>query len=286
MKYFKQLLTRLSPRLNDILYFRKYHGYWANLEAPQSLDEKIQWLKLNELKRPIYTRCADKYQVRDYVKERGLEALLPPLLFVYNSPNDLIWEELPSRFVMKYCSGNGMNIICQEKSKLSPDFVRRRMKKWFRSRPHLTHAEPQYENIPKRVVVESFIEAEKGFLSPADYKVFCFHGEPYCCMLCTGRGEGMKRFYYLDRSLNRLHIERDDEGEIPIAIDRDAVLKMYEYAAELAQPFPFVRVDFYYSKGSIFFGELTFSPAGGHDRERTREADLSLGALLDLSRFS
>lgn len=39
-----------------------------NLEAPRALTEKINWYKLN-YRDPLMRQCADKYDVRAYVKK-------------------------------------------------------------------------------------------------------------------------------------------------------------------------------------------------------------------------
>lgn len=283
MKYFKQLLTLISPRLNIRYTFKKYHGYYPDLSNPKSLDEKIQWMKLHLLgNAPIYTRCADKYAVRDYVREKGLGALLVPLLGVYDRVEDISWDSLPQQFVMKYNFGNGLNIVCRDKSDLSPKGVKKKLRRWDRRKPHLTHAEMQYKGIPHKILVEQFLTPEEGQDQPADYKIYCFNGQPYCCMICTERASGRPLFQYVDRQFQRLHIEYGDEGALPIRMDSDKISEMYEYAKVLSADFPFVRVDFYLSSGKIYFGELTFSPAGGHDRTRLPEQDQFLGSLLQL----
>jgi hypothetical protein len=51
------------------LKFKHKLGYKLNLEHPKRLNEKIQWLKLND-RNPLFALCADKYTVRHYVEER------------------------------------------------------------------------------------------------------------------------------------------------------------------------------------------------------------------------
>ena len=65
-KWFKQTLTRISPKLNTrVIYLTKFKKP-INLSNPQTLDEKIQWLKFNTYyQNPLVTQCADKYAVRD-----------------------------------------------------------------------------------------------------------------------------------------------------------------------------------------------------------------------------
>ncbi|MDO4695362.1 ATP-grasp fold amidoligase family protein [Porphyromonas sp.] len=283
MKIFKQLLTCVSPRLNILWTFKRYHGYYPNLKHPKSLDEKIQWLKLHvHPYDPIYAGCADKFAVREYIKEKGLAELLPPLIGVYNDAEEIEFDKLPTKFALKYNFGFGMNIICKDKSKLDISKAIKKLKRWNKRKAHLTHAEMHYKYIPHRILVEEYIDPDEGQKSPIDYKIYCFNGKPYCCMLCSDRGTGDTKFRYIDRDFNRLHIEYGDEGVLPTNLDREKISQMFEYADILSQDFPLVRVDFYLSRGKIYFGELTFSPAGGHDRTRIPEADKQLGEMLTL----
>src|SRR5690606_6124591 len=63
----KKLVTRM---------FKLKMGYNLNLENPQTLNEKIQWLKLYD-RTELHTICADKFSVRSYVKDKiGSEYLV------------------------------------------------------------------------------------------------------------------------------------------------------------------------------------------------------------------
>ena len=43
-----------------------------NLKKPKTLNEKLQWLKLNTYyDNPIVTKCVDKLRVKEYLEERG-----------------------------------------------------------------------------------------------------------------------------------------------------------------------------------------------------------------------
>ena len=119
-RHFKQFLTVISPRLNtEIVYFFKFKKR-INLNEPRTLDEKIQWLKLNAYnKNPLVTQCADKYAVRDYVKSCGCSEILNDLYGVYDSVDEIKWDELPEKFVIKWNFGCGQNLICFDKSKLN-----------------------------------------------------------------------------------------------------------------------------------------------------------------------
>jgi hypothetical protein len=72
-----------------------------NLKALQTLNEKIQWYKLN-FKHTLISQCAEKYEVRNYVKNSiGAEYLIP-LLFHKDDYKEIKPENLPEPpFIIK-----------------------------------------------------------------------------------------------------------------------------------------------------------------------------------------
>ena len=82
------------------------------------------WLKLKKYyKNPLITQCVDKYAVRDYIKECGCEEILNDLIGVYDSSDEIKWDELPDKFALKCNHGCGYNIICDDKSKLDKRII-------------------------------------------------------------------------------------------------------------------------------------------------------------------
>ena len=49
--------------------YKKVFGVYPNLNEPKTINEKIQWLKLND-RTPLHTICADKYQSREYIEQK------------------------------------------------------------------------------------------------------------------------------------------------------------------------------------------------------------------------
>lgn len=277
-------LTSLSPELSVRTLYRIYHSTKLNLQDPQTLDEKIQWMKLHYYKdNELVKQCADKLRVREYVKECGLEHILNPLFGTYQHANEINWDELPDKFVLKWNFGCGGNVICSNKAKLNIPATIRDLNRFEKMKFHLIAAEPQY-NFPKRLLCEQFIETEDGH-SPVDYKFYCFNGEAKYVLCCIGRGTQAKPdFYFFDRQwqlqrLNRQGKAAPEGFSIPKPEGMD---ELFNYAETLSKPFPFVRADFYLEQGKAYFGELTFTPAGGFDRGRLPETDLHFGQMVHL----
>lgn len=283
---FCKFLTLLSPRLNTQVMYRHKFGRWPDLKAPKSFNEKILWLKLNTYYRnPLITQCADKYAVRDYVRQQGCADLLSEIYGHWTDPEAIDFSQLPDKFVLKCNYYYHMNLVVTDKSQLNIPATRKLLRKWMHSHGHLLRSEMQYAAIPKSIIAEKFIETSDG-KAPVDYKVFCSYGQPYYVMTCIGRtATDMPLFYFYDTCGNLMR-EFSWEGK---ALPKDYVYdkpkgweQMLTYARKLSKPFPLVRVDFYMEGGQIIFGELTFTPAAGLDIDLTPQAEAALGEMVPL----
>ncbi|MEA5100883.1 ATP-grasp fold amidoligase family protein [Pantoea sp. S18] len=253
-----------------------------NLTNPINFNEKIQWLKFNELNGDIYTLCADKYKVREYVTAKGCGEILNQLYGVYDDPQEIDYRALPNKFALKCNHGAGYNIICDNKASLDIEQTNKQLNKWLKQDFSSHFIEPQYKKIDRKILCEKYIENERGGF-PEDYKFYCFNGKPYAVMVCMEREKGKPKFYYFDMNWNPLPFEDTVElinsnnyPKMP-----EGFHKMKEYAVKLASDFKFVRADFYLLNGNVIFGELTFTPSAGLD-VTLQEADAILGHQLKL----
>lgn len=284
---FRMLLTDVSPVLNTKYVYRRTFGRSIDLDNPRTLDEKIQWLKLNTYyNNPLVTQCADKYKVREYVKKCGCEEILNELYGVYNDPNEIQWNSLPDKFVIKWNFGCGQNFICRDKNQYDEQKVKIMLKKWKKAHKSFYRdwSEMQYKNITPKLICEKLIETDDGN-PPRDYKLYCFNGTPKCTLVCADRlSAGHAKYYFFDKEWNLLRYNRTglSAPENFTSPRPNGYEKLFEYAALLSKPFPFVRVDFYLEKGKITFGELTFTPNGGFDKERLPSTQLLFGDMLEL----
>ena len=159
---FYSFLTILSPTLNTKARYKEKFGKKLDLNNPQTLNEKILWLKLNKyMKDPLVIQCADKYLVRDYVTSCGCEEILNDLIGVWDSADDIPWEELPNQFVLKWNFGSRMNIICTDKSKMNREQVIKQLKKWRNNKFWLSLSEMQYKYMDKKIICEKLLDEGK-----------------------------------------------------------------------------------------------------------------------------
>ncbi len=281
---FMQILAGIAPVLHTkILYYIVFKKK-LNLKKPVTLNEKLLWLKLYEYSHnKLCTLCADKYLVRKYIKDKGCEEILNELYGVYDKAEDIDFNQLPNKFVLKCNHSSGQNIICDDKNVLDIKNTKETLKKWLIIDFWRFFSEIHYKNIDRKIIAEKFIENDIGEF-PDDYKFYCFHGKPEVIMLCTNRKTKTK-FYYFDLEWNILPLSTDSI----IAIENNECFtkpkgldKLVEYAKKLCTDFEFVRVDLYLVDSSVLFGELTFCPGAGLDRDRLYETDVFLGNKLNL----
>lgn len=258
----KNFIQIFSEQLATKIIYKKATGKKLNLKEPKNFNEKIQWLKFN-WQHPLLVKCADKYEVRSYVKEKGLENLLNELFGVYNTTRDIDWDILPQKFVLKTTNGSHTNIIVKDKNQIDKVEVVRQLDKWLKKDFGKSNIEPHYSQIKPKIICEKFIETTDSHF-PDDYKFYCFNGEPLYCQFMTNRhtdlSKGMMAIY--DMQWNKIDVIKDKAIDINVA-KPNKFEDMINYARHLSKDFPFVRVDLYNEGETIIFGELTFTPAAG-----------------------
>lgn len=264
----KVLLLALNPKLGIMIIYRVIMGEFPRLKNPIFFNEKIQWLKLHEYTKEIYSICTDKYLVRNYIISKECSFLLNELLYIYKKPEDIEFEKLPESFAIKLNHGCGYNIICKDKREINFKVINSKLNKWLKEKPEKIYGEPQGKVKEKYILIEKYLGNKDGKL-PRDYKLFCFNGKVKYIMYCDERETGETKFYFLNTLWEVLNFSKESkiyiENKLDYIIKPNNLKEMIEYAEKLSEDFYFVRVDFYYIENKILFGELTFSPAGGLD---------------------
>lgn len=282
----RSFLSHIAPvHMSKVLYRRAF-GKDLNLDNPNLLNEKLMWLKLYKYTdNELVTRCIDKYEVRNYVKACHLEGILNELINSWDSVDEINWDELPQRFVLKCNHGCAFNIICTDKQTLNISEAKKRLKKWMKSESWVLYAETNYKNIKHKVICEKYLDG-LGDALPVDYKIYCFQGEPKYIGNFIERdienGTLTRGFFNTDWTPSDVFVDRDKMDLTKFPKPKDLEL-MLDYARILSKPFPFVRVDLYNVHGRIVFGELTFTPTGCLGTYYTEEANLKLGDILDVN---
>lgn len=276
----------LYNKMPDDKYLKKLYkikmGYDLDLENPKTFNEKLQWLKINDRK-PEYTTMVDKYKVRKYIADKIGEQYLIPLLGVYDNANEIDFEKLPNKFVLKCNHNSGGVCICKDKSKFDINQARKELNKVLNQDYYLHGREWPYKNVERKIICEQYMEDDET-QELRDYKFMCFNGKVECSFVCSERfsKDGLKVTFF-DRNWNVLPFTRHyPKSEIKIAKPKKYD-KMLELSEKLSQNIPFVRVDFYEKDGEIYFGELTFYPGSGMEEFDPVEWDYKFGDLLKIS---
>jgi len=264
-----------------IRYFQRMHKR-LDLKNPKTFNEKLQWLKLYD-RDPLYTKLVDKYQVREYVKEKIGEEYLIPLLGVWDRFDDINFDELPDEFVLKVTHDSGGLVICKDKSKFDREKARKKINSALKHNYYLENREWPYRNVPRRIIAEKYISDGTGVLN--DYKLMCFNGKVDNIILCLGRfsEEGVK-FYHFDKDWNYLPhcLHKEVAENVLSAYKPDKLTEMIRIAEILAEGLAHIRVDLYYVNGKIYFSELTFYQSSGFDTDITTVADREFGDKIIL----
>jgi len=242
--------------------YRSVYGHFPNLVKPRTFDEKIQWYKLY-YRKPVMTRLADKYNVRQYVTQKKLGHILNELYGVYECAEEINFETLPDTFVLKATHGSGMNIICKNKRELDLERCRLTLKGWLGGNYYDMGREWAYKDIRPKIIYEKYIEnEERGEL--IDYKFYCYGGKPEVVFVCCGRfsPEGVKYDGY-DMQWNRIPVYKGRPAAGLNLTKPGNFDEMFDIATRLSGGFPFIRVDLYSVDNRIYFGELTFYPDNG-----------------------
>lgn len=245
------------------LWFHSCMGYWMDFKHPRTFNEKLQWLKLHDRK-PIYTTLVDKYAVKKYVADIIGEQYIIPTLGVWNSFDDINFDQLPNRFVLKCTHDSGSVVICKDKETFDKDRARQILVSGLKTNYYKKTREWPYKNVKPRIIAEEFKQDIKSNDLP-DYKFFCFDGVVKAMYIATERQNNNTdtRFDFFDRDFNHLeftngHPMADSTPEKPDCYD-----EMIELAEMLSKGIPHVRVDFFEENGKVLFGEMTFFHMGG-----------------------
>ena len=264
------------------IYYRIVMKQKLNLKNPHTFNEKLQWLKLYSYpKNKTVIQCADKYAVREYLKEKGFEKYLNQLIGVWDCAEDIDWSTLPERFAIKCNHGCAYNIICGDRKTFDTVAAQKQLSRWMAEDFSLFNCEVHYHYINRKIICEKYIETEDGFF-PVDYKFYCFNGIPKFIGVFIERDVELQRVF-LDLDWNPLpYAKNGGSGKLP----KKPVCyeEMLSVVRELCCDFTFVRVDLYEMDQKVLFGELTFTPTGGLVNFFSYETDIALGQMLDISK--
>lgn len=264
------------------MLYRIKMGKPLNLDAPQTYNEKIQWLKLYD-RRPEYTMMVDKYAVKDYVEGIIGKEHIIPTLGVWDKFDEIDFEKLPNQFVLKCTHDSGGLVIVKDKSKLDITAARVNINHCLRHNYYWGLREWPYKDMKPRIIAEQYMVDESG-TELKDYKFFCFDGEPKAMFIATDRSNPNEetKFDFFDMNFNHLPFTNGHPNATKTIEKPRGFEEMKELAAKLSKGIPHVRVDLYDINGHIYFGEMTFSHWSGFVPFVPSEWDTTFGRWIKL----
>lgn len=267
--------------------FRLKMGYKLDLNNPTTYSEKLQWLKLYN-KKPEYCQMVDKLAVKDYVASVLGPQYVIPILGVWEKPEDIEWDKLPNQFVLKTTHGGGSEgvIICKEKKTFDKEKAVLKLNSSMKQDIYYNFREWPYKNVHKRIIAETLLndDSEYNKNGLTDYKFTCFNGVADNVMVCVDRSLGETKFYFYDKDWNLMPLNVRGKNTSPdFKLPKPSCMdEMFAIAGELSKGIPFLRVDLYCINEKPYFGEMTFYPASGFDKNLLPETEKSFGEKIIL----
>lgn len=242
------------------------YGHKIDWDNPRNINEKMQWL-ICYGDTSEWPRLADKYCVREYIKEKGYGDTLVKLYGAWERAEDIDFDSLPEKFVLKCNHDSASTKIVDKSQGVDREELVRFYSARLKQKYGYTNCEPHYNKIKPLVMAEEFLQQEPPFKSLTDYKFWCFDGKAYYVLVMFDRTRETvsKIIYDLDWNPHPEFLKsyghfKPDSHFLPKPQRFEEMISM---ANHLSEGFPEVRVDLYEINGKIYFGELTFTGAGG-----------------------
>ncbi|MDR1005505.1 MAG: glycosyl transferase [Bacteroidales bacterium] len=273
-------------KLNDKFYLKiMYFIYFRkrlDLKNPKTFCEKLQWIKLYDRKE-IYHTMVDKYEMKKFVSDRIGSEYVIPVLGVWDRFEDIDFNTLPDKFILKCTHDNGSYTICKDKKTFDTSVIPPRIARGMKKNQFKYSREWPYKGLKRRIIAEPLLkDSQSDYLT--DYKFFCFMGQPEYLWIITDRGskEGINETCF-DMQGNRAPIVQKGylPDNKPVDLPKN-LTKMIEFARILSRDTLHLRVDFYNVAGQIYVGELTFFDGGGYYPFEPEEYNMIMGDWIKI----
>ena len=260
--------------------------YWIvfhkklDISNPMTFNEKIQWLKLYD-RRPEYTIMVDKYTAKEYARRIIGERYIIPNLGVWEHFDDIDFDSLPQKFVLKCTHDSGGVVVVRDKEKFDRRLAKKKIEKSLKKNFYYIGREWQYKNVKPRIIAEKWIGSTNDSIS--DYKFLVFDGKVKAFYITYDRGKDSgTRIDVFDRNCNRILMKWGYENSDYEFTRPPNFEEMIRLAEVMGKGFIHIRVDFYNINGNIYIGELTFHTWSGFERIIPEKWDYEFGKWIKL----
>ena len=288
-EYIRRLQCRINPEKEvDRCYFATFHQHW-NPKDPKDLIEKIFWMELYT-DTSLWSKCADKYRVREYIDQLGLSQYMPKLYGHWDRVKDIDFDKLPNSFVIKSNNGCATVEVVRDKSSVDLKRLKKTLWEWLHLPYGAENASMHYWAIKPCIIAEELLPNDYEDISPkslVDFKVYCINGQPQFIWVAYNRVNMHVHVQCFDTNwkplthymVNTMSHYVYDPADTPIPKPK-CLKQMLDIAAAISAPFPQLRADFYVVNGEPVIGEMTFSQGYGF---LSKEVYDRLGTMIDLS---
>lgn len=265
------------------LIYRIRMGKKLNLNPPQTLNEKLQWIKLYDRKNQ-YTNMVDKYEMKKYVS-KVLESVDYTISTygVWDRYDDIDFNSLPEQFVLKCTHNSGCYVVCDKKALFDHHKAKKKLERGLRRNYYWGNREWPYKNVKPRILAEKF-EPSLGNENSFEYKMTCFNGKTVFGTICKGPAHvklSQRSNDFYDRNFEFMPFEVfNKNSEKPIKEKPVFWDDLIDISDKLSKGTLYLRVDFYVINEKPVVGELTFFTWGGFIKFYPPEWDRKLGNML------
>lgn len=277
-----KIIFGTAPLWPDRLYietvYKRINHVSLNLDCPQTFNEKLNWLKLYN-QNPLYTKLADKYLAKEYVAGVIGEEYVVRNYGVWKTFDEIDFDSLPDRFILKATHDSGGVTICRDKSQLDMLALKIKFDRILKTNYFYKLREWVYKNAEPKIIADELLDDHSGH-ELTDYKFWCFNGEAKI-MYITNKGENIYENFY-DMDYTPIDINHGYPRRFPEYTKPQNFELMKSLAAKLSKDIPFVRVDFFDIDGKVYFGEFTFYDWAGMKSFVSKDWDKLLGDWIKL----
>jgi len=239
------------------------------LKAPRTYSDLIQRRMLYD-KSPDLAWTCDKCAMKEHAK--AMNVRVPQTLWFGETLDSLIGVTLTGQWVAKPNNSSGLVYFGSS----SPDaamVVEIKKKIGSGLNPYNDLGQWAYSQAKKGFLIEALL----GNPPIPDYKVFVFHGYAVCIDVHLNRYQSKQRTTF-NRTWQQVGVPLYADSMV-LDIPRPECLEaMIDDAERIASAFDFMRVDFYVTEETYYFGETTPYPGAGRTL-LNREFDTFLGNL-------
>ncbi len=269
----------------ELRYAMYFEGKVINWDNPKTFNEKLQWLKLYD-RNSEYIKLVDKYEFKKHIAGVLGEEFVIPTLGVWDTVEEIEWDNLPNQFVLKCTHDSGSVLICRDKNNFNIEEATEKLKRSYECDFYLMGREWPYKDVKHRIIAEQYMQ--DGVKSELrDYKFYCFSGVPKFLYISEGlENHKTARISFIDIEGDKWEFapfRRTDFREFATLPQiPDNYREMFRIAEILSEDYPFVRVDLYTINGKIYPSELTFTPGAGFTKYEPEEWNYRLGDMIKL----